>query len=145
MQPEPAKVNWEPYLRGGALGGNIGGLVVFIFAGVYSFVYLGADSVLDLMVIVGISELIIGSIMGIMVGSMVYRVTKRLKAQPNSVLRFLIGAGYVLVIELLINLANWRIAHLGFEVVFAVAVGGVAGLMSRAKRPAASAPVAAGA
>ena len=126
-------MNWEPYVGRGVLGGMIGTLLVVIIGTIYVVVRFGPQNLGEMLVIMGVFGLASGAVAGIAVGYIIYKITGRTKTQPNAMFRIAIGTGCLLVYGLLTNITSSRPLHATFEVGYALVVGGLAGLMSRAK------------
>lgn len=131
-------LRWELYVWRGALGGGIGTLVVVLAGEVYNWLRFGTGSLGDVFVIAGLFGLISGPVTGLAIGFVIFKVTRRSGKQPNNTLRFAIGAGCVFAYILLTNLTKSGPILLTFDLGYAVAVGGLAGLMARAKNTSAS-------
>lgn len=130
------ELSWEPFVWRGMLGGIIGMLVVVAVATIYTLVRWGSSGFFDELVIMDAMGLIGGVVTGIGVGCVIYKITKRRTTQPTMAARILIGTICVLTYSLFSNLIGTRSFHLTFYICYAVAVGGLAGLMARAKNPA---------
>lgn len=128
---ESNESHWEPYVWRGALGGTIGMLVVVALGAAY--VLLRFDHPIEMLVIMGVFGLLSGVLNGVVVGYVIYKVSRRLRTQPNAAVRIAIGTGCILVYQLLTDLTSSRPFHLTFMIACAISVGGLAGLMSRAK------------
>lgn len=131
-------LRWEPYVWRGALGGAIGTLVVILAGAVYVWLRFGAGYLDDGFIIIVFFGPIGGVITGVAIGYIIYRVSNRMGKQLNKLLRIAIGVGCVFAFALLTSLTKSGPLHLVIELGYAVAVGGLAGLMARAKNTSAS-------
>ncbi|HYX29559.1 MAG TPA: hypothetical protein VE863_13415 [Pyrinomonadaceae bacterium] len=137
MDEQTNELTWEPYVWRGALGGTLGMLGVVAVAMAYVLLRFGSDSLIEPFVIMGVMGLVSGVITGLAIGYVIYKVAQRRGAEPTHAWRIAIGIAAVLAYELLTGLTSNRPFHPTFVVGYAVAVGGLAGFLSRA-RPSAS-------
>jgi hypothetical protein len=85
---------------------------------------------LGLLVVFGCAA---AAIEGAVIGFVIYKVTDYRQAKTSAAARIAIGAGCLLIYGVLIALNRDQPFHPTFEIGSSFAVGGLAGLMSRAK------------
>jgi hypothetical protein len=87
------ELRWEPFVGRGVLGGMMGMFIVamvamaLMFTGAINFNLTGTFVVLLVFVFVS------GSLYGVGIGYIIYRITKQRAAQLSTLKRILIGAG----------------------------------------------------
>lgn len=136
------KTSWESFVGGGALGGAIGMLLVALFAGVYAYAQSSGaafSSQLGFFILAWVIGLAGGAIVGVVVGYVIWKATCRWGKQPIPIVRITIGAGcylgYLLLSDLITQRSSPLAFSLKFNLVIAILVGGLAGLMAKAKVP----------
>jgi hypothetical protein len=132
------ETSWEPYVWRGIVGGVIGHVSFILLGGVFVAMRFGAEYLNDLLLIGGILSLIGGAIIGLAVGFVIYKLTQRWRKQPGSGARIAIGSASFFLF-LVLDFAKLDLSVVVFSFVYAILVGGLAGLMARAKTS--SAPV----
>jgi hypothetical protein len=134
-------ISWEPYVWRGALGGAVSAVAVVLVGAIYVWLRVGAANLAEHFVVAGVFGLIGGGITGLAVGFVIFKTTSRTGTQPNHAMRIVIGVGCVLALDL-IGLISGSL-HPEFVVCWAVAVGGLPGLMARAPTTSAATSVSA--
>ena len=135
-EPNQNELRWEPFVWRGALGGAIGMVAGGAVAIAFVLFHLGTDHISEGFLTMGVFGVVSGVLTGMAVGYIIYKVTKRWRTQPMIATRIAIGTICVLAYGLLTSLTGTRPFHMVFEIGYAVAVGGLAGLMARTKNPA---------
>jgi len=138
------KLDWEPYVWQGTLGGVIGNVCLVLLGAIYVVARFGTSYLTDGLVIAFIGGLLAGALLGLSVGFVIYKLTQRWGKQPNSAVRFAIGTACCLAFFLFLNLTNGRLSSVAFSLGYAILVGGFAGFLSRAKKASAAVSISAG-
>jgi hypothetical protein len=126
------ELRWEPYVWRGILGGVIGHVSFILLGGVFVAMRFGAEYLNDLLFIGGILSLIVGAIIGLAVGFVIYKLTQRWRKQPGSGARIAIGSASFFLF-LVLDFARLDLSTVVFSFAYAILVGGFAGLMARTK------------
>ncbi len=134
-------LGWEPYVWRGALGGVIGNLLVVLLAAIYVLLRVGSVTLRHLIVFGGFFGFVAGTIAGLAIGFVIFEVTRKSERQLNMPLRMFIGSICFLAYLLLMGLNSNRPYPVAFTVIYAVLVGGLAGLAARAKGNSHSTPL----
>lgn len=133
-EPNENGIGWEPYVWRGALGGALGNLLVVLFGAAYVLLRFGNSALLrHLLLFGGVLALVAGTIVGLVIGFVIFEVTRKSGRRLNMLLRVLIGSICFLAYMLLTGLNSSRTYPMAFTVIYAVLVGGLAGLMAREK------------
>jgi len=130
-------LRWEPFVWRAVLGGVIGNMTaVLIASGSRGFVVgIDREFLRDFLIIGTVLALTSGALIGVGVGYVIYRLTLRWKRQPGIMVRVAVGLACCLVLASSRSLIGMRLSSIGFDLVYALLVGGVAGLMAQAGSP----------
>jgi hypothetical protein len=130
-------LRWEPFVWRAVLGGVIGNMIVILIASGSRGFVVGVDRefLRDFLVIGSVLALTSGALMGIGVGYVIYRLTLRWGRQPGIMVRIAVGLACCLVLTSSRSLISLKLSAIGFDLVYALLVGGVAGLMAHAGSP----------
>jgi hypothetical protein len=126
-------LGWESFVWRGAFGGASGGLLVMLVAGIYVASRFGMGTFQDLLVFGGVFSVIGGAVTGLAVGFVIWRVACKRGKQLSAVLRIVVGSSCVLIYSLLVELTKSGPSRLLFTLGYAISVGGLAGLLAKAK------------
>jgi hypothetical protein len=117
-------------------------LVVALFASVYAYAQSSGEtfwSQLGFLILAWVIGLAGGAIVGVVVGYVIWKATCRSGKQLVPGVRFMIGAGcyfgYLLLSDLITQRSSPLALNLTFDLVIAILVGGLAGLMAKSKAP----------
>jgi len=128
------ELSWEPYVGRGVLGGVLGFLAFVLLGAIFVTPRFGSDAVRDLLLVGSVAALLSGALMGLAVGFVIYKVRRKWGKQPGIAVRFMIGFACLLAFLEMKDLLDSAPSSLLFNLTFAILVGGLAGLMARAKR-----------
>ena len=124
---------WEPFVWRAVIGGVIGNTIVILIAsGSLGFV-VGVDRefLRDFLFIGTVLALTSGALVGVGVGYLIYRLTLRWGGQPGILVRVAVGLACCLVLTSWRSLISLNLSAFAFDFVYALLVGGVAGLMAQ--------------
>ena len=128
---------WEPFVWRAVLGGIIGNLIAILIASGSRGFVVGIDRefLRDFLIIGSVLALTSGALIGVGVGYLIYKLSLRWGRQPGIMVRVAVGLACCLVLTSWRNLISPNLAAIGFDLVYALLVGGVSGLMSQAGSP----------
>jgi uncharacterized membrane protein YeaQ/YmgE (transglycosylase-associated protein family) len=135
-------LSWKPYVWRGAIGGAIGSIVVLLVYTTYVWFSVDAHFRAYLerpFLLAGVIEILAAVIIGLVIGFCIFALTRRSGKQPSIALRVAGSAGCILAFLLLRDLTHNGPSHPLFDLGYAAAVGGLAGLMAHATMDPASA------
>ena len=122
--------SWEPYVWRGILGGVIGNVLFILLGAVFVALRFGATYLTDLLIIGGIMSPIVGALIGLAVGFVIYKLAQRWGKQPGGGARVAIGSASFFLF-LLLDSAKLDLSSVVFSFAYAIIVGGFAGFMAR--------------
>jgi len=126
-------LTWKPYVWRGALGGAIGAVVVVLVYSAYSWFSVDAHIrgyLVKQFLLAGVVEILAAVIIGVVVGFFIFAVTRRLVKQPGVALRVFVGTFPIVAVLLIMYLTQSGQFRPIFDLGYASAVGGLAGLMA---------------
>ena len=129
-QQDTDQYSWEPFVGRGALGGALGGFILFFLVSIYVF---DSDNLIYTVILPGVFGPIVGLIEGSIVGLIVFNWGQRSKRVPDKVVRILIGVVCLFVYLSLVTFLKSGPHHYLFDLGHAALVGGMAGIMARPK------------